>query len=576
MENKVPEPHNNTVSTRALERKLAREIASRKQAEQLLEQKSLELFQANQKLEVAVAQLERSSQQNMLKLEFQKHIDALLIYFGRAFLNHHLDDVLISNLVRRLTQTPLICSSYVKLNPKLNLELQKPHYGSSAIAKDVVETQWQDRVLHIRLLAKQEDIGILSIEVIETDYDLEFVQRSFQLVAALLAGAVNRQLIIDRNIESRKKAEQSEQSTRDFLAMINHELRTPLNGLLGSAELLSQTPLDAHQDVLLNNLSQSGQFLRVIINDLLDFSKINTGMFELIPNNFEMCGLINTLRSIFSQKAIEKSLEFSIDSDTSLPSLVNGDRERITQVFVNLIGNAIRFTDRGFVSVKFSWHNNILSFEVSDSGIGINASDFDKLFQPFTQADRSSKRNFEGTGLGLAICNQLLDLMGGDIQFESEVNVGTRFYGHLPLHKAEQSAPSLAQTTKQRTTELPQSTKILVVEDITVNQIIIKQMLIKIGITPDIMPSGIDALDAIKASHYDLILMDCRMPGMDGFETTSKIRQLGFTLPIVALTASTTAAERELCFESGMDDILTKPYTSTELSNVLSKWLLDE
>ncbi len=564
-----------SLSQKAIERKLAREIASRKQAEQLLEQKSLELFQANQKLEVAVAQLERSSAQNMVKLEFQKHIDALLIYFGRAFLNHHLDDVLISNLVRRLTQTPLICATYVKLNPKLSLDLQKPDYGSPQIASDVTETQWQGRVLHTCLKANQEDVGILSVEVIETEQDLEFVQRSFQLVAALLAGAVNRQLIIDRNIESRKKAEQSEQATRDFLAMINHELRTPLNGLLGSSDLLSQTALNEHQQALVGNLSQSGEFLRVIINDLLDFSKINTGMFELIPTQFEVRRLLSTLTSIFEPKAIEKSLKFSVLCDDSLPAMVKGDQERITQVFVNLIGNAIRFTDRGWVELRLSWKDQSLHFEVEDSGIGINESDFDKLFQPFTQADRSSKRNFEGTGLGLAICNQLIGLMGGNIAFESEVNVGTRFFGDFPLPMVEATPSSLPSSDATQQQSLPDNLKLLVVEDIKVNQIIIKQMLAKLGIEPDIKESGSEALEAVESRDYDLILMDCRMPGMDGFEATSAIRARGLTLPIVALTASTTAAERELCFESGMNDILTKPYRAFELSNILAKWLSD-
>ncbi|WP_264877645.1 ATP-binding protein [Vibrio agarivorans] len=556
-------------------RKLAREIASRKQAEQLLEQKSLELFQANQKLEVAVAQLEKSSAENIVKLEFQQQIDSLLIYFGQAFLNHHLDDILIGNLVKRIIETPLVDTCHVKLDEDLLLNLQKSDYGSIELAKVFSKTHWDDQVLHIALIANRKNIGTLSIKVVNENYELDFFQRSFQLIADLLSGAVNRQLIIDTNIESRKKAEKSEQATRDFVAMINHELRTPLNGLLGSSELLQQTPLDNQQTELVNNLSQSGEFLRVIINDLLDFSKINAGMFELIPSNFEFKTLSNTLTSIFEPKATEKSLNFTILVSESMPSAFKGDLERITQILVNLIGNAIKFTDSGAITVRFDWSKHILNFEVEDTGIGISEQAQKKLFQPFTQADRSSKRNFEGTGLGLAICHQLIELMGGSLSLRSELDKGTRFFGHIPLEvlSAEEARPK---TEQDNTTNiLPENLSILVVEDIKMNQLIINQMLNKLCITPDIKENGVEALEAIESKEYHLVFMDCRMPVMDGFEATAKMRAAGFEGPILALTASTTLAERELCIESGMNDILTKPYRAEEISNALSKWLID-
>ncbi|MDN2480892.1 ATP-binding protein [Vibrio agarivorans] len=556
-------------------RKLAREIASRKQAEQLLEQKSLELFQANQKLEVAVAQLEKSSAENIVKLEFQQQIDSLLIYFGQAFLNHHLDDILIGNLVKRIIETPLVDTCHVKLDDNILLNLQKSDYGNNELVKVFSETHWDNQVLHMALIANRKNIGTLSIKVVNENYELDFFQRSFQLIADLLSGAVNRQLIIDTNIESRKKAEKSEQATRDFVAMINHELRTPLNGLLGSSELLQQTPLDNQQTELVNNLSQSGEFLRVIINDLLDFSKINAGMFELIPSNFEFKTLSNTLTSIFEPKATEKSLNFTILISESMPCAFKGDLERITQILVNLIGNAIKFTDSGAITVRFDWSKHTLNFEVEDTGIGISEQAQKKLFQPFTQADRSSKRNFEGTGLGLAICHQLIELMGGSLSLRSELDKGTRFFGHIPLEvlSAEEARPKTEQDNT--TNVLPENLSILVVEDIKMNQLIINQMLNKLGITPDIKENGVEALEAIESKEYHLVFMDCRMPVMDGFEATAKMRAAGFEGPILALTASTTLAERELCIESGMNDILTKPYRAEEISNALSKWLID-
>jgi CheY-like chemotaxis protein/anti-sigma regulatory factor (Ser/Thr protein kinase) len=258
-----------------------------------------------------------------------------------------------------------------------------------------------------------------------------------------------------------------------------------------------------------------------------------------------------------------------------MPCAFKGDLERITQILVNLIGNAIKFTDSGAITVRFDWSKHTLNFEVEDTGIGISEQAQKKLFQPFTQADRSSKRNFEGTGLGLAICHQLIELMGGSLSLRSELDKGTRFFGHIPLEvlSAEEARPKTEQDNT--TNVLPENLSILVVEDIKMNQLIINQMLNKLGITPDIKENGVEALEAIERKEYHLVFMDCRMPVMDGFEATAKMRAAGFEGPILALTASTTLAERELCIESGMNDILTKPYRAEEISNALSKWLIN-
>ncbi|MEZ9832843.1 ATP-binding protein [Vibrio breoganii] len=562
-----------SVDIRLIERKLAREMASRKQAENLLEQKSLELFEANQKLELAVAQLEKSSAQDILKLEFQQQIDSLLIYFGRAFLDHHLDDVLLSNLVGKVCNTTLVRACYLELKPNLNLGLKKPFYGSEIeVDPNSLKLQWRGSQLDIPLIVNREKIGLLSLKIQDTEQDNQFIEQPLRLIADLLCRAVNRQQIIYRNIESRKKAEQSERATRDFLAMINHELRTPLNGLLGSSELLQDTKLDEHQKELVENLSQSGEFLRVIINDLLDYSKINADMFTLLPRKFEIKSLLKTLSSIFNSKAREKSLSFIVNVSDKVPKAVEGDMERITQIFVNLIGNAVKFTDEGSVTLNLDWHSDSLQFEVIDTGIGISPNAQKKLFQPFTQVDRSSKRNFEGTGLGLAICNQLIQLMGGSIKLESTINVGTTFTGNIPLSKVEQLASAAKDPAKQLNKLLPKHLSVLVVDDIRMNQIIINEMLTKLNIKPDIANNGVEAVTAAQNKAYDMVLMDCRMPEMDGFEATGKIRELGMKMPIIALTASTTLTEREQCFKSGMDDVLTKPYRSADIQNMLVKW----
>ena len=217
-------------------------------------------------------------------------------------------------------------------------------------------------------------VGALIVKVRLLDQDYEFIESQLLLVTDLICSALTHQLAINRNIESRKRAEESERATRDFVAMINHELRTPLNGLLGSAELISDTELTGSQREIVNNLSQSGEFLRTIINDLLDYSKINAGMLELIPKKFALNDLRNTIQSIFTNRAIEKQLEFNITVASNVPTHFNGDLERITQLFVNLIGNAIKFTEDGHVNVDIEWDNNQFAFSVEDTGVGIAES----------------------------------------------------------------------------------------------------------------------------------------------------------------------------------------------------------
>lgn len=556
---------------KSLLRKIEREIASRKQAEALLEQRSLALYDANKKLELAIAQLEKSSAEHLIKLEFQKQIDALLIHFGRVFLRKNLDDVTLVNFTQKLGENTLINKCSLEILQYRELGLVNLYFGDPVWSIDPMTGRWQDSTLYLPLKINNEQLGSLRVKIGNQDLDRVFIERSILLVAELLCGAINRQHTIYRNIESRKIAEQSERSTRDFLAMINHELRTPLNGLLGISELLSETTLRPEQEILVNNLSQSGELLRTIINDLLDFSKINSGMFELIPSQFEIKSLISTLESIFEHKAQEKGLLFNISSSINLPKTIEGDLERITQVFVNLIGNAIKFTDQGSVLVSLDWQDNQLKLSVHDTGIGIRKESQDKLFQPFTQADRSSKRAYEGTGLGLAICHQLIELMGGTITLNSQEGVGTQFYGTIPLTLVENSQPPHNESPA-KSALVSSDLAILVVDDILLNQVIIKEMLNKLGIIADIVSNGREALHSVDCQEYDLIFMDCRMPEMDGFEATQELRNRQFNKPIIALTAGTTMSERKKCMECGMDDILSKPYTAEDLKSVILKW----
>ncbi len=556
-----------------LDRKLKREIAARKQAEHLLEAKSHELFSTNQKLETALQALEKTSAHNLKKLDFQSKIDAILIDFGRTFLIQKLDEVILNNFSHRICDNSVVESSRLTLNKNCNLHLTIYCFGNFNIEYvECAKPQWQYNLLHIPLSLNNQSIGTLSVKVKDYDSFQETIQNSMTLVAELLRNAISHQLATIKHIESRKRAEASERLTRDFLAMINHELRTPLNGLLGSAELLHDAQLNIEQQHLVNNIEQSGEFLRTIINNLLDFSKINAGMFELIPRVFSSSELHDTLNSIFSIKAQEKSLDFSITATNAVPEYFEADFERILQVLVNVIGNSIKFTESGSVKVIANWDKPNLVLTIKDTGIGISQKAQKHLFQPFSQADLSSKRQFEGTGLGLAICGQLVALMKGTIELTSTLGVGSSVEITLPLDLAEQPPQVSDDNNPSLTNSVTQSLAVLVVEDIRMNQIVIEQMMSKFDIKPDLANNGLEAIDVIANKDYDLIFMDYRMPVMDGLEATRKLRQSGVSVPIIALTAGTTSNERELCISSGMNDILTKPYRGVQLIEMIKKW----
>ncbi|OEF18299.1 hybrid sensor histidine kinase/response regulator [Vibrio splendidus 5S-101] len=559
----------------AIEKKLKRQIAARKAAEALLEQKSLELFEANQQLELALRQLEKRSNANIRRIEFQEQIDNLLIDFGRAFLRNDLDDVMLSQLTMNVTNSYLIEASRLILPPKLIPQLHTYDYGDEAvevIEQYIQEPHWQGNLLTVPLEVEKVIVGALIVKVRLLDQDYEFIQSQLLLVTDLICSALTHQLAINRNVESRKRAEESERATRDFVAMINHELRTPLNGLLGSAELISDTELSSSQREIVNNLSQSGEFLRTIINDLLDFSKINAGMLDLIPKKFALHDLRNTIESIFVNRAIEKQIEFNISVASNVPSHFQGDLERITQLFVNLIGNAIKFTEEGHVNVDIEWDKNQFVFSVEDTGVGIAESAHKTLFEPFTQADNSSSRNYEGTGLGLAICRKLVALMNGVIGVTSVVGSGTTFTISIPLQVVDVPAESDSVARGFESEVELSLLKVLVVDDIKMNQIIIQQMLRKHEIEPATASNGVEAFELASDNEYDVVFMDCRMPVMDGFEATEKLRDKGYVKSIVALTAGTTLEERERCIQCGMDDILSKPYTANDLKEMLKKW----
>lgn len=559
----------------SLERKLKREVASRKAAETLLEQKSLELYESNQQLSVALKKLEMKSENDLRKFEFEEQIDATLIKFGRTFLSSTFDETMIASFLEQLTSNSVVSGAYLSLSQEHLSSLRRHQFGHLVLAhENAIQTKlhWIENRLYLPIIIDSAILGELIFSVALDQVDQEFTSKQMVLVSDLVHGVISRHLSLEREVELRKRAEASEKATKEFVAMINHELRTPLNGVLGSAELLSKTELGDEQQQYLDNLIQSGDLLRVIINDLLDFSKMNAGMMEIIDKVFAWKDLENALTGVFAAKAAEKRIHFSIDKKLGIPEFLVGDFERITQILVNLIGNAIKFTHLGGVVLRVEWVDGYAYFEVEDTGIGIPLEAQKALFDPFVQADRSTKRSFEGSGLGLAICKNLVDLMDGEISFVSEPRKGTTFKVVVPLKQGEAQGRAAGDVSIGKYIELA-GRSVLVVDDIRMNQVIVTQMLKKLDIKPDLKNNGLEALEAVKEKDYELIFMDCRMPEMDGYEATVHLREDGFTKPIIALTAGTTLEERQKCIESGMDDILTKPYTADDIEQIMCKWL---
>ena len=373
---------------------------------------------------------------------------------------------------------------------------------------------------------------------------------------------------------ARDRAEAASEAKSLFLANMSHEIRTPLTGLLGMSELLMLDDLTKQQLESVRTIHESGQALLSILNDVLDLSKIEAGMMPISVGVCDVRALIGDVVEVLKARVGERGLELSIAIDESVPAYVSGDPLRLRQVVLNLVGNAVKFTEQGTIAIRADWSDAAeLRIEVEDSGIGIDPIDIDHLFEIFTQADSSDARRFSGTGLGLSICRRLIQLMGGKIGVRSSVGEGSTFWFTVPATLVEASSltPAAAPAKRQRFDAL-----VLLVEDDRVARYVVEKMLAEQGCSVEIAKDGREAVAAAAAGEYDLVFMDCQMPIMDGYEATARIRNLEGKqrrTPIIAMTASVMPGQREKCRAAGMDDFIGKPLDLERLQATLARWV---
>jgi signal transduction histidine kinase/DNA-binding response OmpR family regulator len=438
----------------------------------------------------------------------------------------------------------------------------------------------QNRKRTIIVLAISRLLTILGLSgiVILSYMVIRHLMRQHQLIKELKQAS-------DNETEARQQAIESAIVKEQFLANMSHEIRTPINSVIGFTNLLQKTTLAEEQQQFVNLIQSASENLLAIINDILDISKIEAGMLRIEKNPFSIRGLCSSIETMFYHKAREKNLSFSLYIQENIPDTLNGDPVRLTQIMVNLISNAIKFTQKGgiFINITTPGQNDDqvrLRFSVKDSGIGIPADKLETIFERFQQGETDTTRKYGGTGLGLSIVRNLVQLQGGDIRVNSEPGKGTEFIFDIEysLVTMGEAMPAAAVMEKAEISAgaFPDA-RVLVVEDNAMNQLLIKFTFQSWKVNYELADNGTKAIEWLQRATFHLVLLDIQMPLMDGYATAQAIRkELKNDIPIIAMTAHALAGEREKCLSYGMNDYISKPIHEKELYSLLTKYLADD
>ncbi len=437
-----------------------------------------------------------------------------------------------------------------------------------------------DKTIEIQAMRKGGDVFPIQLSVSVIRKDGHFTFTSF------IDDITERKKNERDLIAAKQEALEALKVKSEFLANMSHEIRTPINAVIGLTDLLKESPLTPEQSKFIQLVQESGSHLLTVINDILDFSKIEAGQMKLEHINFNVKHLIQNTSEILKYKIQEKKLAFKIEIDPQVPLEIKGDPGRIGQILLNLLSNALKFTESGSITVKLSLENSPLfnpklRFSIIDTGIGLSPESKRRLFTPFVQADGSTARKYGGTGLGLSICKRLVALMNGEIQVESTLGQGSNFSFTGVFVASHQTHARLTPRDESGVKYFPSASaenfKILVAEDNSTNQLLTLAQLKSLGYAAQAVANGAEAIAAFKTQSFDLILMDCQMPEMDGFEATQQIRELekrlGSHIPIIALTANAMQEDEQLCLNAGMDAYLSKPTKRNLLAKLIDQQL---